>query len=62
MKRSGGGGGGGGGNTASCRKRIMYFSVVVNDFLFSFTKHRDSRHQNMRTEYHAAENGGSCFA
>ncbi|KAK1482077.1 hypothetical protein CCUS01_15888 [Colletotrichum cuscutae] len=32
MKRSGGGGGGGG-NTASCRKRIMYFSVVVNDFL-----------------------------
>ncbi|KAI3531444.1 hypothetical protein CABS01_03202 [Colletotrichum abscissum] len=34
MKRSGGGGGGGGGgNTASCRKRIMYFSVVVNDFL-----------------------------
>ncbi|KAK1499730.1 hypothetical protein CTAM01_06924 [Colletotrichum tamarilloi] len=53
MKRSGGGGGGGG-NTASCRKRIMYFSVVVNDFLFSFTKHRDSRHQNMRTEYHAA--------
>ncbi|EXF76553.1 hypothetical protein CFIO01_12658 [Colletotrichum fioriniae PJ7] len=31
MKRSGDGGGGGG-NTASCRKRMMYPSVVVSDF------------------------------
>ncbi|KAG7058304.1 hypothetical protein JMJ77_0005681 [Colletotrichum scovillei] len=31
MKRSGGGSSGG--NTASCRKQIMYFSVVANDFL-----------------------------